>query len=658
MRRFSILALVLFICTSCFADMSRFTPADTRLDKTVTLDVNNTKLDEVAKSLSEQTGITIKAGSGQRDWKVRERTVTIHGKDVAVGKMLDDIARVLGFYISREGKDNEWSYIIWQDKKSRDLESEMVTAQKEADAQRIKDARQATVDAAGNALKMSPDEAMKLKDKDPWTAFMGGTKTGRGFAGLLSSLQSLFPTDYDLMMRGKRASFSLSGLPSGMQKSLQDSLSGGLATDFKGRMGDKAKDLTPVQLTAMPLDGLMNGSSAGDMGFSGLLFISGTAPGDKFDGNQFGGTPMTFFPMVAPDSVGADAFGTLLMDVESGTPFDQATKNLDAKFKDPAVLAQMLAHDSPTEKTPPTDPELTREVELKADALPKADKSAMGRDTDHEAQGKVIAEISRALGTPVFMESFNRVMPLSTFVTAGKQPVYKVLIALEKANCTWDRNDGSLKIRPSDWALRRSYLIPESFLNYYRDLLVKQETLTLDDLTAIATSLTDDQIQQTLLTDPDFAFLMMSMGGGMIGGSRDMLRLYGSFTADQKQALQAESGLPFGQITDAQWNQLNKIITDHFGGIYVADGNMKMTPPGKGQDKNTMQVYTFSIDVAVTGEEKPRNMTQPVFVPGKDQIAQMQKMRKQMQDKDKPAEQSKDGKPTEDGPPKPTAAPK
>jgi hypothetical protein len=649
-KRLSILALVLLICASVSADMSRFTPPDPRLDKKVTLDVNNTKLEEVAKSLTEQTGITIKAGSGQRDWKVRERTVTIHAKDQSAGKMLDEISRVLGFYISREGKDKEWTYIIWQDKKSRDLEAEMITAEKEADAQRIKDMREAAVDAAAKALKMSPEDAMKLKGKDPWTAFMGGTKTGRGFAGLLSSLQSLFPTEYDLMMRGKSSAFPLSGLPAGPRKALQDALSGGFANDFKSRMGDMANGLTPVQLTSMPMDGLMNGNMADQMGWSGLLFISGIKPGDRqYDGNQFSGMPMTFFPMVSPNSLGAAAFGELLFDVESGTSLDEANKKLESKFNAPALLAQMLAHDSPTEKEPPTDPELTREVEIKADALPKSNSKSLNGDTDQESQGKVIEEISRALGTPVLMESFHGVLPLSVFIKAGKQPVYKILIALEKGNYSWERGDGALRVRPNDWALRRSYLIPGGFLAYYKDLIKQQEMLTLDDLAAIATSLTDDQIQRTLLADPDLAFLMMSVGGGVLGGSRDMLRLYGSLTADQKQALQSDNGLPFSQLTDKQWDQINKIITDRFGGLYVTDGKVKMD---HSEATIAAGVRSFAITIQVNGEEKPREMTQTVMVPGKDQIAQMTKMRKQMQDKAKAAGQTKDAKPADPDAPK------
>jgi hypothetical protein len=142
---------------------------------------------------------------------------------------------------------------------------------------------------------------------------------------------------------------------------------------------------------------------------------------------------------------------------------------------------------------------------------------------------------------------------------------------------------------------------------------------------------------------------MMSVGGGVLGGSCDMLRLYGSLTADQKQALQSDNGLPFSQLTDKQWDQINKIITDRFGGLYVTDGKVKMD---HSEATIAAGVRSFAITIQVNGEEKPREMTQTVMVPGKDQIAQMRKMRQQTQDKAKAAGQTKDAKPADPDAPK------
>ncbi|NIQ99917.1 MAG: hypothetical protein GTN78_06900, partial [Gemmatimonadales bacterium] len=100
--------------------------------------------------------------------------------------------------------------MYWQDLKSRRLEEEMLVAEREMAAQRFRKLRQGVLDTAEDALKMSPEEALKKRDKDPWLAYLGGTKAGRGFAQILSSLGKDFPTERDLMLRGRRVTISLS----------------------------------------------------------------------------------------------------------------------------------------------------------------------------------------------------------------------------------------------------------------------------------------------------------------------------------------------------------------------------------------------------------------------------------------------------------------
>jgi hypothetical protein len=644
-KRLIILALMLALCTCAWAETSKFNPPDPRLDKKVTLDVDHVKLEEVAKTLSEQTGVTIKAGSGERDWKVRERRVSVHAKDVAAMTLIDETTKLLGFYLSREGKEKEWTYIIWQDKKARDLEKEMLTAEKEAGAKRIKDSRQSALDNAQKALKMTPEEAMKLKDKDPLTAFLGGTKTGRAFSTLFSAFGSQFPTEYDLMMRGKRAFIPISAMPANMQGAMGDAVSGGFGKAFRQELGKQGEGLTPNQLMFMPLDG-GNDQMAGLMGLGGMAFITGLAPGDNTRGmnNMFGGMPMATLPMMSPGSGAANLFGEAMLSIEGGESLKSIGERLGPKMQDPAFMSQLLAHDSPTEKDIPTDPELTREIEIKADALAGGSAAAMAmggmRAVD---QSKTLAEISRATGWPVLFESFARTMPIAMFVKPGKQPVYKVLIALEKGSFKWERGDGMLRIRPEDWATKRSYEIPESYMAYYKALLEKQGEFSLDDVAGIASSLSDDQLQNTFIFDPDFSFLMGSLMGGFMSGPRETLRLYASLNNDQKQALSAEGGLPFNQLTDAQWDKLNEIITDKLGGIYVADGSIRIKPLTEVETKANAPQRTFETTVQVQNEKEPRKITEVIGLPSKTELAVRKERQKKAEEAAKAAQPNKPG---------------
>jgi len=158
--------------------------------------------------------------------------------------------------------------------------------------------------------------------------------------------------------------------------------------------------------------------------------------------------------------------------------------------------------------------------------------------------GKTTATLSRAFGAPVLLESFTRMNPIGGFVKPGKQPLYKVLIGLEKAGYIWERGDGAFRIRPRDWALQRSYEIPESFLAHYWAVIERQGELTIDDLGAMVVALSDEQINHTFKADPDWSRAAYGLANcGDAGLS--ILRMYGLLSSEQKQVLRSEERFAF-----------------------------------------------------------------------------------------------------------------
>ena len=280
--------LILWTLNGAWADISEFRKSDPRLEKKVTLAVNHVKLEEVAQSLTEQSGVDIKAGTGTRDWKVRERKVTIHAKDIQLGQMLDEISRLVGFHLSRQGKEGDWNYLIWQDQKGRLFEEEMLIAAKEARARRATDIRQGTLDAAADALKMSPEEALKRREKEPLAAYLGGTQAGRGFAQILSSLKSSFPIEYELMMRGQKVKIPVSSFPPGLEGALADIMAGRRATDIEQ---EEQAQIIPNQLV---IPGL-RGDRTEMLGMGGLMYLFAL---DQTGGGYRAG----FLPMSTLDS--------------------------------------------------------------------------------------------------------------------------------------------------------------------------------------------------------------------------------------------------------------------------------------------------------------------------------------------------------------------
>lgn len=628
-RRFAAVLIALSVSVAC-AQSTLDSKADPRLDKKVTIEVTHTKLEDVAKQLTEQTGVTIKAGTGERDWKVRERKVTIQAKEIPFGTLVTEVSKLLGFYVSKSGKEGEWAYTFWQDLKARQLEAEMLSAEKEAEAQRITRIREGAIDAASEALKLSPEEARKTKDTDPWLAYLGGTTNGRAYATMLQYIANTFPTERDLMLRGLRTSILITDLPPNMQQVASDMVGGGFmgfARNEKDMDGNSIFDgVDPYQITIMP--GLGFGTSdreMGMMGLGGVLILTGRQAGltPEMQAWMPDGFPAGMFPVTGSDSLLGNAFGELLVALDEGATDEEIEHLMGNEEQQLEFAAEALAGESQTEKEPPTDPELVREVEL--GKLPKpVDFMEPGPNQARDA-GRVVEEMSKAVGKPVLVESFIGSIPLQTYLNPGKQPLYRILIGIEKAGYAWVFEDAALRVRPNDWATQRSYEIPESLIAKYVSILERNGTLTLDDLTMIVTELSDAQIDNTLMKDKKLMLPMMTMQS-ILGHTRELLRFYGSLSSQQKAMLKSEAGLPFSSLSSQQWDRLGVMITSELGGLYIVDGNIRMEQPRNQIGMlSEASVHIVKVTVIVGDEQQPRTFQEMIMTYDKATMAEMQK---------------------------------
>jgi len=479
------------------------------------------------------------------------------------------------------------------------------------------DVRQATLDAAEEALRMTPEEALKRRDKEPLAAFLGGTRSGRGFAQILSSLRNNFPTEYELMMRGKRVTIPVSSFPPGLEGALADIMAGNLPTWMDK---DSKAQLTPHQLVIEAMKGPDSDLNA-MLGLGGLAFLY-ARPGDQQTGD---GVRAGLLPMSSLDSKIGNLFGRKLLAWEEGVDPDEARKISD-EVETPEGLADLMARKSPTEENPPTDPELLREIEI-LEVMGAIQPGAQSPNLMEE-QGKMMGEIARAAETAVLLESYASMVPVSGFMKKGKQPFYHILVAAEKAGCIWELGEGTLRIRPEDWAIHRSQEISESFLTHYTALIEKNGHLTLDDLGAIVVGLTDVQIEGGLSRDPNLGHILTDVVANK--GPRGVLRAYGLMNPHQKSQLALEGGLPFVQLTDQQWGYLEEIITDDLGGIQIMDGSVRIVPDP--EDKPQPNRKVFEITVLSPNEEKPRTIRVLVTTPTNALLKEMQEQRKQQQE--------------------------
>ncbi len=296
---------------------------DSRLDQKVTLKATFAKLADVLDQLSKQSGVYLHAGTGAQDWKVREQRMTIDAKDAPLRAVIDSIAAVHRFRVSTGKRDGKTSYLFWQDRNQRDLESALLATQTEQAAQRQVATRQAALDSADAALKLTPEQAQQAKLTDPWLGFLGGTTTGRSCAEALSLLNQDQSGFRDLMLRGKNARLDLSAASPELLRAVGEALQG-WSHAFAGKQeASFLQNLTPTALVASP----MQGGQASEYGMGGMLMIlalpkSGVAKSDMQGFSD--GVPVGFIPLANSGSVMGSVFGKMFTAIDSGKPIAEA----------------------------------------------------------------------------------------------------------------------------------------------------------------------------------------------------------------------------------------------------------------------------------------------------------------------------------------------
>lgn len=561
--RWLVVLMSVMCAVSVRASVTETIDLDKRLDKKVIIEVIHTKLMDVAAELTKQTGVTIKAGTSVKDWKPREREVTIHAKDVPAGDLIKEIARLLGFQVTASGKETAWTYAFWQDRKSRLEEDEATAAQRKAKEEQHRKMLQDTLDTADQALAMTPAEALQKQGESALLAYLGGTPAGRGMARVLSYINRDCPTCRDRFFRSKEFRMDSEELPPEILRAATEAAKGALAQIMD--YSEEPRDIPDV--TQIGFEPAMDDEAEfiiGGLTFYGLD-TDAMAQDQGDDPNADYTTSVGGVPIADPSSWAGRLIGELAMALHNGADPEEKMNEIEAEVESPGFAAKFFARESPTEKDPPTDPELTREIEIKE--IPEGVSKEFDPSCSAAEAGLVLREVSRAAGWPVLFESFEDLNRFTTLVQPGKQPLYRILIALEKCGYLWEKGEGSLRIRPEDWAYRRALEISEGLVAYYKQRYEKQLSLTLDDHAALVVALTDEQMIKTLPDTDLSGITAWELQDEAEQSARDMLRLYGSLSPAQKAALVSEAGLQSAQLTPQQLQRLNAIITDQLEGV-------------------------------------------------------------------------------------------
>jgi hypothetical protein len=535
--------------------------------------------------------------------------------DLPLGVALRQLAGTLHFSLYRWNKPKEPEYYLWQDLKMRTYEEAMRSAEKEKRTHEIQTYCQKVLDEAQKALDMKPEDALKLKDTNPWLAYLGGTKGGRAYAQILTNLP---PDIKELVLRGCTISMPLSDLSSELQNAANQVASNSFITqDLLSDFGThEGWSLYPT--THMIITGVTDGDQM--LEYSQMFMAAYEIP-------PHGGFCMTSRDDIGPVVLRADLPVSVngspyfddelkqLLRWEAGESWDKIKKESIYQRPKPdnaAKLEQIRSTPAPTEQELliPVRPEKPEEIDEDADLLTRilnqiAKQTKLSIVMEYQWPGRLRFNNPDAL--------FEGLLPTDT------QPLYKILAILDAAGLEWEYKERVISIRPKDWAVQRSNDVPESVLAKYRDKLKRDGCFDLDTLASIPASLTDGQIDQRFLNDLELVILGYDLG------DRPPLRFYGSLSPQQKTLLKSPEGLTFDQLSDEQWLLLAAMIGQQLGETNIQTGIVRLPEPEKLwlQDKQGKEQrdkspefcrYYLTIEVPTENQSKPITIKRTISV--------------------------------------------
>lgn len=563
-------------CQAQQSDSNAISKADdSRLQKKYTFSADGIALSSALDQLSKSTGVTLIAGLNDQDWAVRDRKVIVQVVDMKLADLMQQLSSTLRFHWSR-GADGEKSvYRLWQDKKAREEEESLRSAQDSAESAQAREKRENGLADMVNLGSLNAADAAKLKATDPWRYVLATEPLGRDVADLMND----FSDARGAFVQGTEASFPVMELPAGLQDTVRriaesyDSL-----TKSIGNADDHSALLARFDKLQITINRRIAGKSdIVSQSMLGRITIGSGA--DSFD-----------IPMFEPSSAVGKALGKAIISLKGGASKEQVGAQLQS---DMAAAIKTSEAAQPSTRDITSDPELRAKVKLFNGAttatLPVALKAL------------AISPLQLSGATKTKLNVISDYFPGGSPVLDGTEKTLGALLETIRTvyGSNWTKAGHVLIFRDKDWFIKRAWAVPEVWMKYWADRGKINNGLLIEDMAQIA-NLRDEQIDHTVMTDPT----MVRLGAGESARNRQILRFYADLKADQRKQM-AESKLDASALTDEQWSVLKTALATK-GAAYAAVQRVDQfirfaqSAPDAVEMSYTITYYPGETDPAVT----------------------------------------------------------
>jgi hypothetical protein len=505
--------------------------ADSRLNQKVDFDADGARVCDILGSLALRTGVNMAAGVDDNDWMVHDRKVILHIKGMLLRDLMREIASILRFDWTSSGTGADMSYVLLQTEEQAKEEQSLRDSKRDAKAKLSRERRESILADMANLGSLGKEDAAKLANTDPWRYVLATEPLGRGLTGLFNS----FPDARNAFLQGTEVSFPVSQLTPELQATVR-----GIAESYDSlqqRIG-ASEDHTDLLSRFNKLQVTINRNAAASI--SELLAKS------LLGGISVGlGTESIYVPIFDPASGMAKALGRAIVRLQTGLSKEEVGKQLASELKSEAEVSQS-PNASGQDIT--SDPSLRRRMTL------------CGAHTTAllAATLKLLAENT---GLNIISDSFpSKPQPIAGGEKSLGEQLEEIRIAY---GSNWEKSGSVLRFKDSEWFTKRSWEVPQVWVDYWVTRGRKNNGLLLEDLVQIA-RLRDAQIDNTVATEQ----ALVGVGADEVVRNRDILRFYASLSYDQQKTM-ATGNLEISSITDEQWALLKKALATK-GAAYAA----------------------------------------------------------------------------------------
>lgn len=509
---------------------------DPRLSQKIACSASDKRVSVILEMLTEMTGVGLRAGQNDHDWQSRDRKMNIFAKDVPLRDLMQSMARVMKFKWRARGTDGAWVYRFYADKKALlDAEAE-ATAQKEREARYLAREREKLISSIEKLANLSQADLDKLRGENPYLYMLASS----GLASSIVQLMSEVPAVKHAIATGQKMDVKAAGLSPAAQRAVLSSYHAlrRMEKAVDGDHGDVDDVVPDPETLTIRLTSPAQDSTGQPDPVERLLLNEISICGD--------GVHSAKLPLVCPDSELAKLFGRVVSAaMEQDVRGDDLMKEFQPQLEQ-VVSSEIKTIDIGEQAVAYTadDPELEKKVTL---------------DPSDFVLSPVQAAIADAAGVTVVSDSFGRggfITPVRTRLAPKMELREALNVVADMAFYNWWKNGSVIEFRDRNWFAKQALLIPEAVLEGWRAKLKLTGTLDIDDLVRMA-AYEQEALEMNMHGDE-----VMTAAGypWHLRPYRDMLRFYGSLSADQAAAAFADTGLDLRSLTPEQWGLAGKLI--------------------------------------------------------------------------------------------------